>query len=64
MTVRVTQFATRVITVLALLPSTAHLAALPNKISPPQAAYFTVQGMYRGWATLGLLWLAAIVLNG
>lgn len=64
MTVRATQFAALVITALALVPSAAHLAALSNKIGLPQAEYFTVQGIYRGWAILGLLWPAAIVLNG
>jgi len=64
MTVRATQFAALVITALALVPSAAHLAALSNKIGLPQAEYFTVQGIYHGWAILGLLWPAAIVLNG
>lgn len=64
MAVRVTQFAALVIAALALVPSAAHLAALPNKIGLPQADYFTVQGIYRRWAMLGLLWPASVILNG
>ena len=63
MTVRIVQFLAIVISALALIPSGAHLAALPNKISLPQAEYFTVQGIYYGWAILGLLWPAAIAAN-
>lgn len=63
MTVRVIQFAALVISALALVPSAAHLAALPNKIGLPQAEYFTVQGIYRGWAVLGVLWPTAMILN-
>jgi hypothetical protein len=63
MTVRIVQFLAIVISALALIPAGAHLAALPNKIALPQAAYFTVQGIYYGWAILGLLWPAALVLN-
>lgn len=48
---------------LALIPSGAHLAALPNKIGLGQAEYFLVQGIYRGWAVLGMLWVAALVVN-
>ncbi|MEZ2409074.1 hypothetical protein AB6806_19910 [Bosea sp. RCC_152_1] len=55
MTVRIVQFLAIVSCALALIPAGAHLAALPNKIALPQADYFTVQGIYRGWATLGLL---------
>lgn len=64
MTIRIVQFLAIVLTALALIPAGAHLAALPNKIALPQAAYFTVQGIYRGWAVLGWLWPAALVANG
>lgn len=63
MIVRVVQFAALVAAALALVPSGAHLAALPNKIGLPQVEYFIVQGIYRGWAVLGVLWFAAIILN-
>lgn len=63
MSVRLVQFLAILICALALVPSGAHLAALPNKIGLPQAEYFTAQGIYYGWAILGLLWPAAIVVN-
>lgn len=64
MPVRTVQFAAIVISALALVPSGAHLAALPNKMALPQTQYFTAQSIYYGWAILGLLWAAAIVANG
>lgn len=63
MTVRTVQFLAIVVGALALIPSGAHLAALPNKIALPQADYFTVQGIYYRWAILGALWPAGIVAN-
>ena len=63
MTVRVLQFLTIAVSALALVPAGAHLAALPNKIHLPQAEYFAVQSIYYGWAILGLLWPAALILN-
>jgi hypothetical protein len=33
----------------------AHLFALPNKIGLERDAYFTVQGIYRGWALFGFV---------
>ncbi|WP_292167450.1 hypothetical protein [Mesorhizobium sp.] len=63
MTVRVVQFLAIIIAALALIPSGAHLAALPNKIALPQADYFTVQAIYYRWAFLGLFWPVAIVMN-
>lgn len=63
MTVRVVQFLAIVVSALALVPAGAHLAALPNKIMLAEAAYFTVQGIYRGWAILGLLWPSGLIVN-
>jgi hypothetical protein len=63
MTIKIIQFLTIVISALALIPAGAHLAALPNKIAMPQADYFIVQGIYSGWAILGLLWPAALVID-
>ncbi|TDW35780.1 hypothetical protein EV128_102325 [Rhizobium azibense] len=48
MKVRIVQFLAIIIGALALVPSGAHLAALPNKIGLPQTDYFTVQGIYYG----------------
>ena len=63
MTLRMVQFAALAVTALALVPSGAHLAALPNKIGLSQTDYFIVQGIYRGWAALGTLWPAALIMN-
>lgn len=57
---RILGFATIVLTALALVPGGAHLLALPNKIDLPQDAYFTAQGVYRGWALLGAVLLADV----
>lgn len=64
MAVRWLQFFTIVVCALALIPSGAHLVALPNKIDLPQGDYFIVQGIYQGWAILGMLWPLALLLNG
>jgi len=48
-----------IITLSALL---AHLLALPGKIHLSAQNYLTVQGIYRGWAWLGVFELGAIVL--
>lgn len=63
MTIRIIQFLAIVISALALIPAGAHLAALPNKIAMSQADYFIVQGIYSGWAILGMLWPAALVID-
>lgn len=63
MIVRMIQLLALVVTALALVPSGAHLAALPNKIHLSQADYFVVQGIYRGWAVLGALWPIALATN-
>ncbi len=49
-----------VITLGALL---AHLFALPGKINLPKDDYLVVQGIYRGWAWLGIFEIGAIPLT-
>jgi hypothetical protein len=51
------------LTALALVPSGAHLFELPNKIGLSQEAYFTVQGIYRGWALFGVVLFGALAAN-
>jgi hypothetical protein len=51
------------LTMLVVVPAGTHLFALPNKIGLPRDAYFTVQGIYAGWAWFGAVILAAIVAN-
>lgn len=58
------QFLALVLTALMLVPSGAHLFALPNKIGLEQEPYFIVQGIYRGWALFGVVFLGALVANG
>lgn len=48
-------FVAIILTVISFGPSAAHVFALPNKIGMDQADYFTVQGIYRGWALFGAL---------
>jgi hypothetical protein len=52
-----------VLTALALVPGGAHLFALINKIGLPREQYFAVQGIYRGWALLGVVVFGALAAN-
>lgn len=54
---------TVLLTALALVPAGAHLLELPNKIGLPREAYLVAQGLYRGWALLGAVWIGALVAN-
>jgi hypothetical protein len=54
------QFLSLALVAFCLGPALAHLLALPNKISLGRDEYFTVQQIYRGWAILGILIVAAI----
>jgi hypothetical protein len=51
------------LTALALVPSGAHLAALPNKMAMTQAAYFIAQQIYAGWALFGIVLCGALAAN-
>jgi hypothetical protein len=55
------QFLAVTLTALALVPSGAHLLALPNKIGLLQDAYYVAQGGYRGWAPLGAVVIGALL---
>ncbi len=46
---------------LALAPAMAHLLELPNKIGMSRDEYFVVQQVYRGWALLGIIVVAALL---
>ena len=52
-----------ILTAIALVPSGAHLAELPNKLSLDRSQYFVVQQIYRGWALFGVLIIAALLAN-
>jgi hypothetical protein len=60
---KIAQFLALMFTALALVPVGAHLFALPNKMHLDQPDYFAVQGVYRGWAWLGIVLIGAIVTN-
>jgi len=64
MSLRLMQFLAIILTALSLVPAGAHLFELPNKIGLAQEAYFTVQGIYRGWALFGLALFGALGANG
>jgi hypothetical protein len=63
MKVRIIQFAATILTALALVPGGAHVLELPNKINLAQAQYVAVQQIYRGWALLGIVLIAALLAN-
>ena len=63
MILRTVRFFAVVLTALALVPAGAHFFELPNKIRLSQEQYFTVQGIYRGWALFGFVLFGAIGAN-
>ena len=63
MSLKVVQFLAVILTALALIPGGAHAFALLNKINLGAEPYFIVQGIYRGWALLGIVLIAAILAN-
>jgi hypothetical protein len=63
MALRLVQFLAIMLTALALVPSGAHLAALPNKMAMAQEAYFIAQQIYAGWALFGIVLFGALAAN-
>ena len=63
MALRLIQFLAIMLTALALVPSGAHLAALPNKMAMAQPAYFIAQQIYAGWALFGIVLFGALAAN-
>ena len=63
MKVRIIQFAAAILTALAVVPGGAHVLELSNKINLDQAQYVAVQQIYRGWALLGSVLIAALLAN-
>lgn len=61
MPLRVAQFLALMFVALALIPSGAHLFALPNKIDLVRDQYFVVQNIYRGWALFGIVLFGALI---
>src|SRR6266481_953118 len=60
---KIVQFLALTLTALALVPSGAHLCALPNKINLVAEQYFIVQNIYRGWSLFGVALIGALTAN-
>jgi hypothetical protein len=60
---KIVQFLALALTALALVPSGAHLFAIPGKISLGAEQYFIVQNIYRGWNLFGIVLIAALIAN-
>jgi hypothetical protein len=60
---KIIQFLALTLTALALVPSGAHLFALPNKINLAAEQYFIVQNTYRGWSLFGVVLIGALIAN-
>jgi hypothetical protein len=58
---KIVQFLALTLTALALVPSGAHLFALPNKINLVAEQYFIVQNIYRGWSLFGVVLIGALI---
>ena len=52
-----------ILTAIALVPSGAHLFALPNKIGLTQDDYFVAQSLYRGWSLFGVVLIGSLAAN-
>lgn len=63
MPLKIVQFLALTLTALALVPSGAHLFALPNKINLVAEQYFIVQNIYRGWSLFGVVLIGALIAN-
>lgn len=60
MTLKFLHVAAILLVALCFVPTGAHLFALPNKMAMDQAAYFTAQQIYNGWALFGIAQAAAL----
>ena len=61
MPLKIVQFLALTLTALALVPSGAHLFALPINLVAEQ--YFIVQNIYRGWSLFGVALIGALIAN-
>jgi hypothetical protein len=57
----IAMFVALLATALAMGAALAHALELPNKIGLSREAYFTVQGIYRGWDRLAFLLLVEVI---
>jgi len=63
MTLLAVRFFALLFAALALAPGLAHLLELPNKMGLSRADYGTVQKLYKGWALLGVVVVASLVVT-
>jgi hypothetical protein len=63
MITKILQFLSLFLMALALIPAGAHFFELPGKIGLPQDQYFTVQGIYAGWALFGVVLFPAVIVD-
>jgi hypothetical protein len=63
MALQVVQFLAIMFTAVALVPGGAHLAALPNKMTMAQPAYYIAQQIYAGWSLFGIVLFGALGMN-
>ena len=63
MTLRIAQFLALVLMAISLLPGGAHLFAMAHKLALSEEAYFTVQGIYAGWALFAIPIIGALLAN-
>lgn len=63
MRLQVVRFLSLLLTSVTLSAGLAHLFALPNKIHLSREDYLVAQQIYRGWALLGIVMFAALLLT-
>lgn len=61
MSLRTLYFFTLLLAILAFGPALGHALAAANKFALDRDAYFVAQGLYDGWALLGIVVVASIV---
>src|SRR4030095_5237983 len=61
MNVTLLRFSSILFPALALVPAAAHVLELPNKIALSLPEYLIVQQIYRGWAYVGVIVVAALL---
>lgn len=55
------QFVAVMCSAIAMAAGLAHLMEMPHKMAFPRADYLVVQQIYRGWAMLGIVIIAALL---
>jgi len=58
---RITAFVALLLMTVCVAAGMAHVMAMPNKMAMGQSYYFVAQQVYRGWNTVGIAVLAALL---